>query len=223
MWRALRAELAYSRPYLLGGLGLAVGVVFIVSAVFYAVGSEGPPSFAAAGIRGMFLVMAPLIVGFIAQAYRSEERRARLLLAGPITPRQLAGAAVLLPAILLAIGVLAAALMLGVESLLTGKLEIETLNLVGFVGMQIFAYTQLGLLAQEAIAARGQQRLRAAAVGWAVFVAVVLLTMPLYLAAARGLLGSLTWIYLILVHLLVAAATMTASVTLYAGRTDFTR
>ena len=65
MWQALRAELAYSRSYLLGGLGLAAGVAVMVSVVFYAVGEEGPPPHAAAGIRGMFLIMAPMIVGFI--------------------------------------------------------------------------------------------------------------------------------------------------------------
>ena len=65
MWHALRAELAYSRSWLFGGLGLAIGVVIIVSLVFFAVGGDGPPSHAAAGIRGMFMIMAPMIVGFI--------------------------------------------------------------------------------------------------------------------------------------------------------------
>jgi len=84
VWHALRAELAYSRPFLLGGLGIAAGVVVILSVVFLAVGDDGPPSHSAAGIRGMFLIMAPMIVGFIAQTFRSEERRARLLLSGPL-------------------------------------------------------------------------------------------------------------------------------------------
>ena len=220
MWHALRAELAYSRPWLLGGLGLAAGVVIIVSVVFLAVGDDGPPSHAAAGIRGMFLIMAPMVVGFIAQAYRSEERRARLLLAGPLTPRQIAGAAVLLPVILFGIGVLGAGLVIGAGSLVTGKLELETLNIVGFVGGQMFAYVQMGLLAQEATAARGQRRLRAAAAGWAGFVLAVLLLAALYLALAQEF---LSWIHLILGHLIVAVAAMVASVALYAGRNDFTR
>lgn len=220
MWQALRAELGYSRPYLLGGLGLAAAVVVIVSVVFFVVGDDGPPRFAAAGIRGMFLVMAPMIVGFIAQSFRSEERRARLLLAGPLTPRQIAGAAVLLPVVLFGIGVLAAGLVMGVESLVTGNLELETLNIIGFVGGQLFAYVQMGLLAQEATAAHGQQRLRAAAAGWAAFAATVLLLAGLYLALAQQF---LTWTHLILGHLIVAVMAMAASVALYTGRTDFTR
>lgn len=220
MWHALRAELAYFRPWLLGGLGLGAGVVVLVSVVFYVVGEHGPPSHAASGLRAMFLIMAPLIVAFIAQAYRSEERRARLLLAGPLTPRQIGGAAALLPVALFAIGILAAGLMLGLGYLVTGKLELEAVNLVGFVGGQMFAYAQMGLLAQEATAARGQRRLRAAVAGWAGFAAAVLLLAALYLALAREV---LTWTHLIGGHLIVAAAAGVASVMLYAGRTDFTR
>lgn len=101
MWQAIRAELAYFRPWLIGGYGIAAGVIVIVSLVFYAVGEDGPPAHSAAGIRGMFVIMAPLILGFVIQALRLEERRTRLLLAGPLTPRQLAGINALLPLILL--------------------------------------------------------------------------------------------------------------------------
>lgn len=220
MWHVLRAELAYSKAYLLGGLGLAVGVVVIVSVVFSLVGDEGPPSFAAAGIRGMFLIMAPMIVGFIVQTFRSEERRARLLLAGPLTPAQIAGATVLLPVVLFAIGVLASGMMMVAGFLITGRLELESLHIVGFVGGQLFAYVQLGILVQEAAAARSQQRSRASAIGWASFVGTVLLLALLYLGLAQEL---LTWTQLIVGHLIVAVVAMVASVALYRGRTDFTR
>lgn len=222
MWHALRAELAYSRPYLLGGLGLAAGVVVIVSVVFYAVGDDGPPSHAAAGMRGMFLIMAPVIVGFIAQAFRSEERRARLLLSGPLTPRQIAGSMVLLPVVLLAIGVVAAALVIGVESLVTGRLELESLQIVGYVGGMLFMGTMIGLLVQEATAAHRQRRRRAAAAGWASFAAAMLLLAALT-AAAVFFQGPMSWPILHLGNLVVALATGVASVALYAGRTDFTR
>jgi len=170
MWHALRAELAYFRPWLIGGMGLALGVVIIVSVVFFAVGDDGPPGHAAAGIRGMFLIMAPMIVGFIIQTLRSEERRTRLLLAGPLTPRQLAGVMVLLPVILFAIGVLAAALVISADALVTGKLALESLHIVGYVGGMLFMGTMIGLLVQEATAAHRQRRLLAAAAGWASFV-----------------------------------------------------
>ncbi len=220
MLHALRAELAYSRPYLLGGLGLAVGVVIIISVVFSAVGENGPPSHAAAGIRGMFLIMAPLIVGFIAQAYRVEERRTRLLLAGHLTPRQIAGVTVLLPTLLFGIGILAAGLMITVGFLVTGRFELESVNIIGFVGGQIFAYTQLGLLAQEATAAHRQRRPRATAAAWLAFVTSVLLLAVLYSALVREVLA---WNHLILAHLVIVIFAMVASVALYANRTDFTR
>jgi hypothetical protein len=211
MLHALRAELAYFRPWLLGGMGLAAGVVIIVSVVFFAVGDDGPPSHAAAGIRGMFLIMAPMIVGFIIQTLRSEERRTRLLLAGPLTPRQLAGVMVLLPVILFAIGVLAAALVISADALVTGKLAPESLHIVGYVGGMLFMGTMIGLLVQEATAAHRQRRLLAAAAGWASFVVAML-----FLAA-------LTAPSLHLGNLIVALATMVATVAMYTGRTDFTR
>jgi len=197
-----------------------VGVLVIVSVVFMLVGNEGPPPFAAAGIRAMFLMLAPLVVGFIAQSTRSEEHRARLLLAGPVTPRQMAGTATLMPFILLAIGIVAAGLVIGIDALLTGKFALETVNIVGFVGGQLFAYLELGLMAQEATAARRERRRLAAAAGWAAFAVAALLLGVLYMALARELLG---WSHLILGHLAVGVAAMVPSIELYAGRTDFTR
>ena len=222
MWHALRTELAYYRSYVLGGLGLAVGVAIMVTAIFIAVGAEGPPSHAAAGIRSMFLIMAPLIVGFVAQGLRPEERRDRLLLAGPLTPRQIAGVTVLMSLVLLGIGVLAAALALGTGFLVTGRFELESLQIVGFVGGLMFAILQIIPLVQEAVVARDQQRLRAAAAGWAAFVMAVLL-FALLSVGAFIFQGPLTWPSLHLGNLLVAGTAMLASVALYAGRTDFTR
>jgi hypothetical protein len=220
MWHALRAELTYYAPWLLGALGMGVGVVIIISVVFFIVGDNGPPHHVAAGIRGMFLIMAPMILAFIVQGLRSEEHRARLLMAGPLTPAQIAGAMVLLPVVLFGIGVLAAGLVFGAAALVSGKLELESLHIAGFVGGQMFAYAQMGLLAQEAAAAYGQRRLRAAAAGWASFVVVVLLLPVLYLVLGLQL---LTWTHVFLGHLVVVPVAMAASVALYTGRTDFTR
>jgi hypothetical protein len=194
--------------------------VILISVIFYAVGDEGPPSFAAAGIRAMFLMMAPMIVGFITQTFRYEERRTRLLLAGPITPRDIAWATALLSVILFAIGVLGAGLMIGVDSLVSGKFALESLQIVGYVGGLMFAMTQIGLLIQESIAARLQGRLRASMAGWAVFALTALLAMVLPMGAAWGLMG---WPHLHLFNLIAALVAMVGSVALYKGRTDFTR
>lgn len=220
MWHALRAEIAYFRPWLLGGYGIASGVIVIISIVFFTVGDDGPPAHVADGLRGMFLIIATMVVGFIVQAYRSEERRSRLLLAGPLTPRQLAAVTLLLPVVLFAIGIIAAALIIGLGAVISGRFEAETLNLVCFVGGQFFTYSQLGLLAAEATAAHGQRRLRAREVGWTSFVVGALFLAVMYLGLARE---SLTWYHLILGHLGVAMVAMVASFVLYTGRTDFTR
>ena len=221
MWHALRAELAYQRPYLLGGLGLALGVATLISVIFWMVGpADAPPSHAADGLRGMFFIMAPLIVGFIAQSFRSEEHRARLLLAGPITPAQIAWSMVLLPMFLFLVGIVAASLALGVGSLVTGRLDPESINIVAFVACLLFSYTQLGLLIQEAVAARSQQRTRAASLGWACLVVACLLLGLLYVTLSRQI---LTWNQVFVGHFVVALVSMLATVRLYAARTDFTR
>lgn len=222
MWHALRAELNYSRPWLLGALGIAAGVVVLINVIFRLVGDNDPTGHEVVGISAVFPVMAPMIAGFVVQAYRNEERRTRLLLAAPLTPRQIAVAMVLLPVILFGIGVLAGGLVVATVALVTGRLEMETLQMVGYVGSLMFMMTQMGLLAQEATAAHRQQRRRSAAAGWAGFAVAVLILTTLSLLVIRFQ-GPLTWISLHLGNLAMAVVAMVASVTLYAGRTDFTR
>ena len=155
MWRALKAELAYFWIWLVGGLGIAAFVVVLLSVLvrFFEEG-DVPPSF----VIAMFPIIAGMVVSFVAQGYRVEERRTRMLLAGPLTPGQLAGVTVLLPVIFVALGVLAAVPMTALATLITGKLEASDLRVVaGFAG-QFWAYAQLGPLAQESTAARRQQR-----------------------------------------------------------------
>ena len=164
--------------------------------------------------------MAPLILGFVVVFMRQEEHRSRLLLAGPLTPRQLAGVTVLLPTVLFVVGVFAATVVMAASLAITGKLEREALNIIGFVGGQLFAYIQMGILAQEATAARRQHRARPAAAGWAGFVVAVLLLATLYLVLAAQI---ITWTHLIIGHVLVAVLAMLANISLISGRNDFTR
>ncbi len=212
MWHALRAELQYFQPWLLGGLGIAffVSTLLTVLMLLPSVDSD-MPSF----LPGMFPIIAGMVVSFIAQSYRSEERRARLLLAGPLTPRDLAGVMVLLPACLVGLGAIAGGLWVGLTSLLTGPLEPSTLSNLGMFTAQFLAYAQMGPLAQEATAARRQQRRPAAIVGWTVFVGLVL-----FLVASQFVLGSL---YGHLGLLMTVVTAMVVSAALYPGRTDFTR
>lgn len=212
MWRALKAELFYFRPWLLGGLGIATFVVILLSLIlrFFAEG-DGPPIFVVA----MFPIIAGMVVSFIAQSYRVEERRARLLLAGSLTPRDLAAVTVLLPVCFVALGVLATVPMTWMASLIAAQLQASDLKVIaGFAG-QFWAYAQLGPLAQESTAARRQRRTMSGIVGWAVFVGAILVlaTSQFFMHAVAGHLGVMT----------AAVSAMAVAAALYQGRTDFTR
>jgi hypothetical protein len=156
-----------------------------------------------------------MVVAFVAQGYRSEERRNYLLMAGPLTPRQLAGVLVLIPACLMGLGVLFSAIKIGLESLLTDRFDPESLRMTATFAGQFWAAAQLGPLAQEATAARRERRNRAGAIGWAVFVGTILLLAVswLFSGATFGLVGPM----------IAVAVAMAAAVPLFEGRTDFTR
>jgi len=212
MWRALRAEIVYFWPWLLGGFAIAAFVVILLSVlVRFLEEGQGPPSF----IIAIFPIIAGMVVSFVSQSYRVEERRARLLLAGPLTPRQLAGVTVLLPVIFTATGVLAAVPMIGLAMVITGKFEPADLRMVsGFAG-QFWAYAQLGPLAQESTAARRQRRSSATIAGWAVFVGAILV-----LATCQFFMHSLWGHFGVAV---VALTALAVAAVLYQRRTDFTR
>jgi len=212
MLHALRAELAYFRPWLFGGLGIAAGVGALLMAIIWLVpGADGTPGF----LPEMFLIIAGMVVAFIAQSYRWEERRSRLLLAGPLTPRKLAGVTVLLPACLVGLAALAALLKFGLFALVTGNVDLTNLGLVGAFTGEFLGYAQMGPLAQEATAARRQRRGREAIVGWAVFVGAILVlaVSMIFRNSIQGYLG----------QLVAVVSAMAAGAWLYEGRTDFTR
>ena len=212
MWHALRAELVYFRMWLFGGLGIAGGItVFMHVLKWLFDDGEGVPGF----LTSMFLLIAGMVVAFVAQSYRAEERRARLLMAGPLTPRQLAGGLVRLPAALMGLCVLLTAFKIGLEALITGRLDIESVRTTASFAGQFWAYAQLGPLAQEASAAHRQRRSRAVVVGWGVFVGAVLVLAASWLFAGsiHGFLGPM----------IAAGAAMAVAAALYQGRTDFTR
>jgi hypothetical protein len=212
MWRALRTELHYFAPWLIGGLGIAAFVVVVLSVLmrFLAEG-DGPPMFVAA----MMPIIAGMVVSFIAQSYRSEERRARLLFAGNLTPRHLALIAVALPLCFVGIGTIAAAPMIALAHLISGRLQPADLMVVALFAGQFLAYAQLGPLAQESTAARRQGRSSAAVTGWAVFVAAILV-----LAASQIFQHSMVGFLAVTVAVVTA---MGVAAGLCLGRTDFTR
>jgi len=212
MWHALRAELVYFRVWMLGALGIAAGVsLLMVGIKWFVDDAEGIPGF----LTSMFLFIAGMVVAFIVQSYRWEERRTRLLMAGTLTPRQLAGVMVILPACFMSVGALAAVLMIGLTALITGSLDHADLRMTAVFGLEFWAYAQMGPLVQEAAAARRQGRGRAAIVGWTVFaVAILLLAMGMFF---RHLIQANLGQLMAIVMAVVIAAN------LYTGRTDYTR
>jgi len=212
MWHALKAELVYFRIWLLGALGIATGVSLLMLAIkFFVDDAEGIPGF----LNSMFLLIAGMVVSFIVQSYRWEERRPRLLLAGTLTPRQLAGVAVLLPPCFMSAGALAGVIMIGLTALITGNLALSDLQMTAVFGVEFWAYAQMGPLVQEAVAARRQGRGWAAIVGWMVFaISILLLAVGMFFRhLIQANLGQMLAIFMAMV---VAAV-------LYQGRTDFTR
>lgn len=220
MWRILRVELAYVRPWLLGGLGVALGVTTLVTGIFAAFG--GPPVFAATAIRALLPMVAAMIAAFIAQAYRNQERRARLLLAGPSTPRQLAVVSVLIPFALGVCGMLAAGSIVGLEFALRGTVAVWTPHFIGYVGGQLTLYALVGLLIHEVVVSGRQRQRRAAAAGWATLVAGTLLLAVVTVGAMSDR-GPWTWPILHAANLVAAVGTAVVTVLLHTGRTDFTR
>ncbi len=212
MWRVLKAELIYFLPWLFGGLGIATLVsLFLSVLVRFVIDGDGPPSF----VIVLFPIIAGMVVAFIAQGIRIEERRARLLMAGPLSPRQLAGVMVLLPVCFTGLGVFAAVPILGLAALITGKFEPSALpQIAGFAG-QFWAYAQLGPLAQESSAARRQQRSKSGLSGWFVFTAAILV-----LASSQFFTRS---IYGYLGITMSAVTAMVFAAVLFVHRTDFTQ
>lgn len=212
MWHALKAELVYFRMWLLGALGIAAGVSLLMLIIKWFVDdAEGIPGF----LTSMFLFIAGMVVSIIVQSYRWEERRTRLLLAGTLTPRQLAGVLVILPVCFVGLGALAGVAAIGLTALITGHLDLSDLRMTAVFGLEFWAYAQMGPLAQEATAARGQGRGRAALVGWTVFaVAILLLVVGMFFRhMIQANLG----------QLLAIVMAMVAAAAIYQGRTDFTR
>ena len=214
MWLAIRTELAYFRPWLLGAFAIAAAVITLITLVF-AVVPDGPDRATGAGLRGFFPLIAAMVVGFIAQSYFSEERRARLLLAGPLTPRQIAGVAALLPTLLYVLGLTATAALIGVEWTIAGELSAQSFQIVAGVAGMLYAVVQVVFLAQESTAARRQDRSGEAVAGWSLFVVAILL-----LTSTQFFLGT---VEAALAQIAIGLAALVTGWKLYSARTDFTR
>lgn len=212
MLRVLKTELEYFLPWVFGGLGIALFVVVLLSVLIRIFEEgEGPPAFVVA----MMPIIAGMVVSFIAQSQRVEERRARLLLSGALTPRQLAGVTVLLPLCFVGLGTIAAVPMIALATLIAGKFEASGLSMVAGFSGQFWAYAQLGPLAGESSVARRQQRSGASTAGWAVFAVVILVltVSQFFMLSVVGIAGVFG----------AAFAAMGFALALYLRRTDFTR
>jgi hypothetical protein len=138
-----------------------------------------------------------------------------LLLAGSLTPRDLASVTVLLPVCFMAIAVAAGVPLVALAFIITSKFEPVAVAMTAGFGIQFLAYAQLGPLAQESTAARRQRRGRASLTGWIIF-GIGVLTLAVAQFGEFGVGARLT-------SATVVVVTMIAAAILYQGRTDFTR
>ena len=175
MWHALRAELAYFLPWLLGGFGIAAGIGVLLHVLLHFFGEgEKVPSF----LPAMFPILAGMVVSFVAQAYRFEERRVRLLLKGPLSPRQLGWVTALLPLFLVGAGTVVAAIVMTLSNLAGAEGDARTSRVLGVLAGQFLVYALLGTVIQEAVAAHLQGRGRSAIVAWVGIVATAAFCSP---------------------------------------------
>jgi hypothetical protein len=213
MWHALKAELAYFRPWMLWGFALAAGIVVLLHVLLHLFGEgETVPPF----LPAMFPILAGMVVSFVAQSYRFEERRVRLLLKGSLTPRQLGQVIVLLPICLVGAGILVATLVVILGNLASANPDAPTFRTLGVLGGQFLVYALLGTLIQEAVTAQLQDRRRSAVATWIGIVVTVPIITTFYWLESRPALY-------IASYALVAAMIMIGTVKLYEGRKDFTR
>ena len=213
MWHALKAELAYFLPWLLGGFGIAAGIGVLLHVLLHFFGEgETVPSF----LPAMFPILAGMVVSFVAQAYRFEERRVRLLLKGPLSPRQLGWVTALLPVFLVGAGTVVAAIVMTLSNLAGAEGDARTSRVLGVLAGQFLVYALLGTVIQEAVAAHLQGRGRSAIVAWVGIVATAAFITTFYWLESHPLLY-------VAGYALVASTAMVGTVRLYAGRNDFTR
>lgn len=222
MWNAIRAELAYSRPWLAGGLGIAIGVTAIVAGAFYFGGGDGEAPYAAAGVRGMFTVMAPLIAAYIAQGLRIEERRSQLFLRGSLTPLQIAAISLAIPIIFATMGIAAGAIVMTIDAALTGRFDLRSIHFVAYIGGTMFSMAFTALLLQEAVAAHRQRRRKTALAAWSSLAVAAALWVTLNEGAFIFRWPD-NWPTLHLANVAVALAAAIAFTTFHSRRTDFTR
>jgi ABC-type transport system involved in multi-copper enzyme maturation permease subunit len=106
VWHLVSVTLRYYRRWLVSAWAMALAIAVMVR-VLTSLNRGGEEQGLAFLLASLFLVVASMVVGIIVQATESSEKRARLLMTLPVTRGQLAGAQVLAPLAVLALGVVA--------------------------------------------------------------------------------------------------------------------
>ncbi len=220
MWRLLSEQLRVYRSLLLISWALGVlifGLVLILLALVGDAKDRAEIGTIAAQVP-IALLIASMVAGFIVTGTERSESRARLLVMLPLSLRQIAGARILLPTVMLLLGLLVAhasfAVALAVTSAPASWMRHAK---VDFIGLQFLLWVLVGLAVREIIELQ-KRRGRGAALG-----ATALLL------AAIALVG---WLELSQIELLAAGAVAMATLdvalgafvyVLFCRRTDFTK
>ena len=101
MWRLIADTLRYNRIVVLVAWAIALIVVAMLLLTAWASGRSGAIN---VGLLGVFLVIASMVAGILAQTTEATERRARLLLTLPLRIEHVAAARAIVPLAILAVG-----------------------------------------------------------------------------------------------------------------------
>ncbi len=168
MWPLLRAELTYTRVFLVAAWAIAAGVALFVNLMVFLGGKAEP--FVIGVLPGLFIVVASMVAAFIAQGSRAEEHRLRLYLQTPHPPLEVALAMVAVPVVFTAAGAAVGLVTVLVTDLVLGPLARVTPQIPATVALHLLAVNLLGLLAAEASTAWTQRRRGRATTAWLVFI-----------------------------------------------------
>ncbi len=152
MWRLVREALRATGPVLLAAWTTGIGIVLLVLAIVSVVGSAKDRHDVAglAQLAPLAILIASMVAGLIVTTAECSERRVRLHVMLPLPIRQVAVARVLLPALFMVAGAVAA------HSLLALTLGLEGLPIlsarhgdVDFVAAQLLFWGQFVLVTRE--------------------------------------------------------------------------
>ena len=219
MWRLVREGLRFYRPVLLISWAIGIGIFVLVAALLAAVGGAGDraelPKIAAQ--LPLAILLASMIAGFIAIGTERSESRVRMQALLPLRVGQVAAARVLLPAALVAAGLIVSQLAFAALAALSHPARLATRHLaLDFVALVLLFWVEFALAIREILELRRRAGWGTALAPKVLLAVLAVLMIPLQLLKIEPA-----------VQLAAAAAldaaVMALTATLFVRRTTFVR